>query len=407
MAQNTKHIRLNECRPCVVLMRDTFAGVLSDVQPNNCNITVQTPIKYFQELTKTLNEKLHKRNPNGNYAVSIKVSPKDHRTFLSAVFKYGRRELSYTNVSSLPRVNTKQESTFCIKETTITATRIFNVRGKGDKWVNDHTATWNKAGYKGKFHTYESSNGTIYTGYFEHQKDDKKLKVTSKRNNARYITFTLVQTVVTNENIRANENPKLWVRDIDSAMKKDKFEGYINTHINSYDKLIISGSYNKTIKVDKGGTNAYVVRFYNQTERVKSTPAADPESWRPTRKLGKHIVQVRSIAQDDHYTPEFTGKRINRDRMEIDRLYKEYMQMPAKELELSEKRFEAMTDKANSKGQQKALKWLRSIKATNPAWLQAPNAYNLANYCIKYIEREIMTPSEATNFCKNNAYKSK
>ena len=154
-----------------------------------------------------------------------------------------------------------------------------------------------------------------------------------------------------------------------------------------------------------GGTNAYKVLFYNQTERAKSAPVEDPETWRPVKKAGKSYIQVRSIAQDDTYTPEFRGKKINWDRIEIEQLYKEYMQMPANELELSKKRFEAMDERAATKGDKTALKWLRSLKKSRPSWLQAPNAESLVLYCVKYLKQEVMTISEANNFCKRNAYK--
>ncbi len=192
---------------------------------------------------------------------------------------------------------------------------------------------------------------------------------------------------------------------MDRLMKEHKFVGEIRTHVSSNDKLIIDGKYTKTSKVDNG-TNAYTVMFYNQMEkRSTSVPVEDPDSWRPTKKVGNTYAQVRSIAQDDSYTAEFQGKKINWDRIEIDKLYREYLQMPGNEVELSQKRLDAMNERAASKGQKAALKWLRSIKKTKPAWLEAPNALSLVLYCIKYIEREVMTLSEATNFCKTNAYK--
>ena len=79
--------------------------------------------------------------------------------------------------------------------------------------------------------------------------------------------------------------------------------------------------------------------------------------------------------------------------------------MPANELELSEKRFEAMDERAATKGDKTALKWLRSLKKSRPSWLQAPNAESLVLYCVKYLKQEVMTISEANNFCKRNAYK--
>lgn len=399
-----EHISLPECRPCVVLKQDTYAGVISTAGVNNVQMSIKNPIAFFQALQKELNDKLHQRYPKSNYTVSIQVNPKDHRSFLSATFKYGRRLLTYTNVSSIPNNRTKENNTFCIKQTYITATRTYKIAGNGKKWVEQCEAKWKKAGYRGGFIPRETAKGTIYTGNFDHSQEDKHVKVTSLRPNTRYITFTLVQTVNVFENINSDTKPQYWVRDIDREMKTNKFQGEINTHVNSFNKLIIDGRYTKTIKVDKNGTNAYIVTFTNQKERFKSTPIEDPNTWRPTKKIGKTYAQVRSIAQDDTYTPEFQGKKINWERIEIDKLYREYLQMPENELETRNKHLEDMEKRAATKGQKAALKWLRHVRNSKPQWLQAPNAFNLANYCVKYIEREVMTPSEASMFCKRNAY---
>lgn len=404
MTTQKSHITI-ECRPCVVLMQDTFAGVLSDRQPNNCKLSIKKPIEYFYALQKELNNNLHKKNPKGSYTLNLKVNPKDHRSFISAELRYGRRALHYTNVSSIAHQKTNEVTTFCIKETTITATREFKVaKNAAKKWVEDHQATWKKVGYKGSFHDVPSINGTRYVGNFNHKKDNKKLQITSRYTSKTRIVFTLVQTYTISENIFSKTKPQLWIRDIDKDMVKNKFEGQIRSFVNSYNKLIIDGSYTKTIKVD-GGTNAYKVLFYNQTERAKSAPVEDPETWRPVKKAGKSYIQVRSIAQDDTYTPEFRGKKINWDRIKIEQLYKEYMQMPANELELAQKRFEAMDERAATKGDKTALKWLRTLKKSRPSWLQAPNAESLVLYCVKYLKQEVITISEANNFCKRNAYK--
>ena len=404
MPNNVKHIALTECRQCIVLMQDTFAGVLSDRQPNNCRLRITKPIAYFQGLGKELNDNLAKRGVKGTYTVSIKVSPKDHRTFLSAEFRYGRRVLKYTNVSAIAHQRTKETTTFCIKESTVTATRTIRPAGSAAKWVQEHTEAWTKAGYKGRFSERETNKGLIYIGNFKHKKEDKKIKITSRYTGKKSVVFTLEQTYTVTENIYTNDNPQDFVRDTRKAMKADKFQGDIRTFVNSQDRLVIDGRYTKTVKVDNG-TNAYVVLFYNQTERVKSVPVEGWESWKPTKKIGKSFAQVRSIAQDDTYTPEFTGKKINWDHIEIEKLYREYLQMPASELELAEKRLESMDERAATKGDKTAQKWLRSLKKSRPAWLQAPNAYSLALYCVKYLQKEVMTPSEATNFCKRYAYK--
>lgn len=403
----TKHnnISLKECRPCVVLMQDTFAGVLdTDKHPNNCRMKIETPLKYFKALEKALNDKLHQRGVKSAYTTIIKVNPKDNRSFQSASFRYGRRLLTYTNVSSIANERTKEKTTFCIRQTTKTATLTFKVAGKGDKWTQQHEAAWKKQGYKGGFFSYDRPYGPIFTGNFIDTKGDKKIRVTSQRKSSRVIVFTIVQTVTFDENIYDKNKPQIWIRDTDRQMREDKFKGKIHTHVNSFDKLIIDGTYTKTEKINNGKID-YTIRFFNQLEKLSSQPIEDTDSWRPVKHLGKNLVQVRSIAQDDNYTPEFRGKKINWERIDIEKLYREYLQMPENEVETANKRLEAMNERAATKGQKAALKWLRSIKKTKPQWLQAPNAYSLALYCIKYIERESMTPSEATNFCKNNAYK--
>lgn len=406
MPQSRPHMNLGECRPCVVLKQDTFAGVLTTAGVNNVQLQVSAPIAYFKALQKELDDKLHQRGIKGSYIVNIKVNPKDHKSFVSASFKYGRRLLTFTNVSSLARVRTKETTSYCVEETTVTATRIIRPAGSPQQWVTEHEAAWKKSGYKGKFTIWDGPNGTIWNGNFEHTKEDKKVKVTTKRKSKRSLYFVIEQTVKTYKNIRSKDNPKIWAKEIDRQMKKDKFDGSIETYINSWNKTVINGRYTKTVK-DKNTVYNYLVQYSNQTEKVSSAPIVDIESWRPTKKVGKHVLQVRSIAQDDTYTPEFRGKQPNWDRIEIDKLYKEYMQMPQKELEIGLQRFESMNERAATKGQKAALKWLRHVRNSKPQWLKAPNAYNLALYCIKYIEREIMTPSEASFFCKNHAYNNK
>ena len=403
MANNNPHITI-ECRECVVLMQDTFAGVLSDRQPNNCKLSIKKPIEYFYALQKELNYNLHKKNPKGSYTLSIKVNPKDHRSFLSAELRYGRRVLTYTNVASMPHARTNEKNTVCKKETTIIATRKFKVSRTMKAWAEAHEQSWFLKGYKGKFTEVITAKGT-YIGKFVNEKENKKIDVTSRFTSKTTITITLIQTYTIIENINSELKPQVWLMEIKKEMAENKFKGDIRTYVNSYGRTIIEGAYTKTAKVDNGGTNEYTILYYNQTERPKRIPFEDPETWRPTKKLGKSVVQVRSIAQDDQYTPEFRGKKINWDRIQIQKEYEEYMRMPAKELELSLKRLEAMDERAASKGDKIALKWLRSLKKSRPSWLQAPNAESLVLYCVKYLKQEVMTISEANNFCKRNAYK--
>ena len=427
MAQYKQHNKLNECKPCVVLMVDTFAGALSDRHPNNCRYSIEKPLEYFEREFQELNSKLRSRlirelyakakregkevNPidlerakSTSYTKTIKVNPKDHRSFLSAEFRYGRRVVTYTNVSSIAHNRTQEKTSYCAKDTNITATRYFKVSRSMKKWAEEHAAAWKKAGYRGKFHENITAKGT-FVGEFNHSKEDKHISVTSRFTSKTTITITLVQTYTVTENLYSKEKPQNFVKTIHEDMIKNKFQGEVRTHVNSFGKLIIDGQYTKTTKVDHG-TNAYEILFYNQTTRAKSIPVEGSEDWKPTKKVGNTFIQVRSIAQDDQYTPEFRGKKINWDRIEIEKLYKEYMQMPANELELSQKRLEAKDERAATKGDKTALKWLRSLKKSRPSWLQAPNSESLVLYCVKYLKQEVMTISEANNFCKNNAYKN-
>ena len=420
---NNNHLKLNECRPCVVLMQDTFDGVLSDRQPNNCKLGFEQPIAQLDKIYNDLNTVLQNRlvseikkkaarekkqaSPHAieraqrtTYSRIIKVNPKDFRSFISAEFRYGRRVLTYTNVASNANPRTNEKTTFCVKETTITATRYHKVTRSMKSWCEQHQETWEKAGYTGKFTESPVSKG-IYSGTFTNIEQNKTVYVSAKRTSKITITITLVQKYTMIENLYIEKKPQAWVKDIEKEMLDNKFTGELRTHVNSYGKLIINGFYNKTSKVDKNGINEYEIIFYNQADRIKGQYL----DFKPTKKVGYSYAQVRSIAQDDEYTPEFRGKKINWDRIEIEKLYQEYMKMPANELELAQKRFEAMDERAASKGEKTALKWLRSLKKSRPAWLQAPNAESLVLYCVKYLKQEVMTISEANNFCKNNAYK--
>ena len=435
---NNNHLKLNECRPCVVLMQDTFDGVLSDRQPNNCNLGFEQPIAQLDKIYKDLNTVLQNRlvseikkkaarenkqpSPHAieraqrtTYSRIIKVNPKDHRSFVSAEFSYGRRKLTYTNIASNANPRTNEKTTFCVKETTITATRHYKVARSMKEWCDKHQAQWIKAGYTGHFSENPVQKG-IYSGTFTNvilkfssKKSGSKTKisenktvfVTGKRTSKTMITITLVQNITLVEDLFIETKPQAWIKEIEKEMAANNLSGEIRTFVNSFGKLVINGTYAKTEKVDKTSTNEYEIVFYNQAKKVKG----DYSDYKPTKTLNGKPVEVRSIAQDDEYTPEFRGKKINWDRIEIEKLYQEYMKMPANELELSQKRFEAMDERAASKGDKTALKWLRSIKKSRPAWLQAPNAESLVLYCVKYLKQEVMTISEANNFCKNNAYK--
>ena len=406
MTKQSNHITLSECRDCIVLMQDTFAGVLSDRKPNNCRLKITKPIAYFQSLQKDLNDSLAKRGVKGNYTVSIKVSPKDHRTFLSAKFRYGRRVLTYTNVSGIAHTRTNETTTYCAKQSTVTATRTIKPAGSAAKWVNEHTQAWIKAGYTGKFYERETAKGLIYVGNFDHKKEDKHVKITSQYNSKKQLIFTLVQTYTVTENIYAEGNPKDFVHETRKAMKAEKFDGFINTYINNQNRLVIDGQFTKTIKVDNG-TNAYVVLYYNQTERVKAAPVEGWENWKPTKQVGRSFAQVRSIVQDDEYTPQY--RKGLTQHQEVQSEYHRYLkemrlldrvQLVQREIEYikSQNRKSKVTKPVDQ-----AKRWMQSVLKSNPDWFLKDNAVMLVIYCKDCIEKGVFTPAEATTYCEQNA----
>lgn len=400
-----------------MLKQDTFAGVLSVTGVNNVRLQINTPIAYFQALHKELNNHLKERGVKGTYTASIKVHPKDHRTFLSAEFRYGRRCLNFTNIAAMAHRTTKQDKTFCIKESTVTAIRYYRPAENARAWGTSHLKEWEKAGYKGHFTFVDTTSGPVLNGQFTHTKEDKKISVSS-RFDKKQLVIKLIQIVTFIENIRENIKPEDWVRQTHHQLtdKEDKqkggYTGFINTAVNSYDQLIIKGKYTKTVVLPNGSNSCEII-FYNSKAKPDSPKAErfDTENFRPTKKIGKSVISVRSIAQDDTYTPE--RRKGLTQHQEIQSEYHRYLkdmrlldrvQLVQREIEYikSQNRKQKVPKPVD-----KAKRWMQAVLKNEPVWLMAPNATMMIIYCKDQITLGTMTPHEANEFCKKNANKTK
>ena len=413
MALERQHIDLKECRPCVCLKQDTFAGVLSTAGVNNVRMSVQTPLAYFRKLHKELNEGIAKSGRKGKYAATIKVNPQDQRSFLSAEFRYGRRVLTYTNVASLPNQRTKQEKTFVIKETSITAIRFIEANQDAKAWAESHGAQWNKQGYKGRFNVIDNGNGVLINGNFRHNKEDKTITVTSRYDNKKLIV-KLVQIWTYAENIQSKDKPQYWIKNTHAELTgsdaaKGGFTGSIKTYVDANGQLVITGKYTKSVRVDNGNNN-YEVIFYNKEDikpDMTKPSRTDTSDWRPTVLRGKSYTQVRSIAQDDEYTPQY--RKGLTQRQEIQSEYHRYLkdmhmldrvQLVQREIEY----IKSLNRKQKvAKPVDQAKRWMQSVLKSNPDWFLKANAVMLVMYCKDCITKGVMTAHEATQYCEQNA----
>ena len=197
---------------------------------------------------------------------------------------------------------------------------------------------------------------------------------------------------------------------IHRQMLKDGFTGSLDTRKNAYGKIIVVGKYEKTEKIDKGNMIC-TVEFYNSNvmpDGQKRTKDPAAENYRPSKKSGNSLIQVRSIAQDDTYTPEFRGRRRS-EHMDVQREYERYLRdmrlldrVQLTQLEIEHIKAQNRKSKV-SKEEDKAKKWMQKVLKEKPAWYLANNGKQLETYCMDMIKKGIMTPHEADEFCKKNA----
>ena len=393
--------RKKECRPCVVLKQYTYDGIVREQH----QIQLTKPIEQIRQECMQLNKRLREQNKKGVYTCAIKVNPQDNKSFASAEIRFGKRAIIYTNVATSNSGITKIKNITYFKSTYTKALSSTPIpKSQLKKWIKDHVAKWLAKGYKGYAKEKVTAEGSLYYGYFEDKNNNKSFILDSQYIDKKTVTIIIEQKGYTTTEVTTKSRLKDLETDINNEMIANGYQGQIKVRSGLNGAPIVSGLYKKYVETATCKYD-YTIQIHNEAEKNPKIIFNEGQDFRPTKKIGKTVVQVRSIAQDDTYTPEFRGKKINWDRIEIEKLYKEYMQMPANELELSQKRFEAMDERAATKGDKTALKWLRSLKKSRPSWLQAPNAESLVLYCVKYLKQEIMTISEANNFCKRNAYK--
>lgn len=396
-----KEARAKECRPCVVLKQYTYDGIVREQH----QIQLTKPIEQIRQECAQLNKRLREQNKKGVYTCGIKVNPQDNKSFASAEIRFGKRAIIYTNVATSNSGITKIKSITYFKSTYIKALSSTPIpKSQLKKWIKDHVSKWLAKGYKGYAKEKVTAEGNLYYGYFEDKNNNKSFILDSQYIDKNTVTIIIEQKGYTTTEVTTKSRLKDLETDINNEMIANGYQGQIKVRSGLNGAPIVSGMYKKHVETTTCKYD-YTVQIHNEAEKNPKIIFNEGQDFRPTKKLGNSVVQVRSIAQDDQYTPEFRGKKINWDRIQIQKEYEEYLRMPANELELSLKRLEAMDERAATKGDKIALKWLRSIKKSRPSWLQAPNAESLVLYCVKYIKQEIMNISEANNFCKRNAYK--
>ena len=407
MATKKPNTPLPECFPCTVRMIDTFAGTLSAYSGNNRDIYLEKPMDYFQKLEKDMQAK-HKEKGLKPYIVRYERDTKDHRVFRKATFRYGRRELTFTNTAKLEqRLGERKLS--CIKSTSQTAIQQFKINTSADQYTADRQQKWTKAGYKGSFTVINNNGSKSFNGTFKHQKEDKELHIVGVPVKGQ-LQVKIILTREIKETLYIEDRPETWRMKIHRQMQKDGFKGSLDTRKNAFGKVIVIGKYEKSEKIDNGNMIC-TVEFYNSNvmpDGNKRTNDTSAESYRPTKKSGNSLIQVRSIAQDDTYTPEFRGRR-RTEHTDIQREYERYLRdmrlldrVQLTQLEIEHIKSQNRKNKV-TKEEDKAKRWMQKVLKEKPSWYKADNGKYLETYCMDMIKKGVMTPHEADEFCKQNA----
>ena len=397
---NKKNIsQLPECFPCWAKYMDTFIGTLKESR----EVYLAKPMEYLNKTIAELNAK-HKAENKPAYLVHIERDPKDNRVFRFCSIRYGRREITYTNTAKLETRLGERKLT-CIKLSTQTAIQQFTTDMTAEQYAATKQQEWHKAGYKGTFTVNGSGTNKSCYGNFTMEKDHKELTITCIPTSGK-LHVKRILTRETQETIHADIRPETWRQKIHREMLKDGFKGSLDTRKNAYGKVIVVGKYTKSAKIDNGSMICEV-EFYNSNIRpdgLKREKGYIDENFRPQKKSGKSLIQVRSIAQDDNYTPEWKGKQIPWDKILLNKDYAELLSWGESETEMTRKALENFEQRAMTAPDKKAIKWLRQINKTKPNWIKAANARTLVDYCIKRIKLDNWTPLQCTNYCKKWAY---
>lgn len=318
--ENIEHIHLPECKSCWALREDFYDGILADRANNPQRVYLACPLEYMRKIEDELQKKQQIKGAKP-YKVSIKINTKDNRVFESAEFRYGKRLLRYTteSKSTLPRVRTKEQSVYCVKEVNTTRRIKTTTDLSARKYAQQMVPLWEKAGYKGKCRFFNIDGKQLLSAHYEMKdiatdknKKDKTTKesisefnLTSQATQDGKIQIQVTQNMTTTERISEKMTPKDWAATMHQQALKEGLSGHLETNINSYGKLVISGKYTRTKYTNQGSTHTEVI-FYNSENSIPDKPKlipVDTESFRPTKPSGKGMIEVRSIAQDDEYTP--------------------------------------------------------------------------------------------------------
>lgn len=389
-------MKTNECRPCVVLKQYTYDGVVREQH----QIQLVKPLEQVKNECTQLNKKLREQDKKGIYTCNIKVNPKDNKSFLSAEIRYGKRVIIFTNIATSDSGLTKIKKITYFKNTytkAISSTPIS--KGKLKSWIKKHVATWLARGYKGYAKEKITAEGSLYHGYFEDKNNNKSFILDSQYLDKKTIAIIIEQKGYTTTEISVKSRLKDLEIDINNEMIANGYQGQINVRSGLNEAPIVSGMYTKHVETATCKYD-YTIQIHNEAQKDPKIIFNEGQDFRPTKKLNKSVVQVRSIAQDDNYTPEQRGKQINWERVGINQLYREYMQLPEQQAQRLANIETTMAKRAVSTGYYKALKWLRTIKKQSPAWLKHRSAKKYVTLYFEQIKNNTITPKEASEFCE-------
>ena len=386
-----------ECNACVVIKRDTYDGIIREEH----QVRLEKPIQQLRYECDLLNKRLREQGKKGLYVCEIKVNPKNNRSFQSAQIRFGRRAIIYINVAVNDFSGEKIKNITYFKHTYIKAVSSTPIPKENlTSWIKEHVAKWLSKGYKGYAKEKITAQGSLYKGYFENKDQNKSFILDSQYMDKKTIAIIIEQKGLTVTEISVKKRLKDLEIDINNEMIANGYTGQIKTRTALNGAPIISVTYKKHVETATCKYD-YKMQFHNEAEKDPKAIFENTEEYRPTKKLGKSVVQVRSIAQDDNYTPEFRGKKINWERVDIEQLYREYIKLPEQQAQRLADIEKAMATRAVSGGYYKALKWLRTIKKKSPAWLRHPKAETYVKMCFDQISNDIVTPKEANELCTN------
>lgn len=345
------HKKLPECHPCDVQIFDFYDGritrpkVMIPVAGTSAYPLYDVPqghivklYKPWEAVTQLRDKIIQKGREKGlQYTVTLKRNPHRQSEFLSAEYVCGKRRILITNTNPVDSAWSSKRFS-CAQILTKTIVKKAVIKEDIIKWFARQHQLWQRIAYTGKYHTTNTIYGvpSILGNY--QRKDNKydyfdihtkPLSDNGKFAGTHLITKTSVQSKMTW--INPNTAISNWAFKTKKTLESKGYKGEIKYTTDPSGKIIVKGTFIKET-VEHGNQCQYVLTYTQFQDKYKDSITED---WKPIRKTnvilangtrGHAPQQVRSIAQDDNYTPDFNPikssekRRVNREERKLKQL---------------------------------------------------------------------------------------